>query len=77
MPRPLSDGGQRVIADGVKTSEQLAFLQMQRCDEEHGFELSYSLSTEDFTHLLGGGNDLQPWYRPAEWDQGSGSPCTH
>ncbi|MCP5228535.1 EAL domain-containing protein [Accumulibacter sp.] len=66
---------QRVIAEGVETREQLAFLQTQRCGEGQGFELSYPLSADDFTRLLAGGDDLQPWCRPAGWDQGPVSPC--
>jgi diguanylate cyclase (GGDEF)-like protein/PAS domain S-box-containing protein len=64
---------QRVIAEGVETPEQLAFLQTQRCDEGQGFQLSYPLSAADFERLLIGGNDLQPWCRPAGWDRGPGS----
>jgi len=68
---------QRVIAVGVETPAQLAFLRTHQCDEGQGFELSYPLSAHDFTRLLLGGNDLQPWSRPASRDQGPGSPCAH
>jgi diguanylate cyclase (GGDEF)-like protein/PAS domain S-box-containing protein len=61
---------QRVIAEGVETREQLAFLQTQRCDEGQGFQLSYPLSAEDFEHLLRRENDLPPWCRPAGWNRG-------
>jgi EAL domain-containing protein (putative c-di-GMP-specific phosphodiesterase class I) len=56
---------------GRGNPEQLAFLQTQRCDEGQGFQLSYPLSAEDFERLLIGGNDLQPWCRPAGWDRGT------
>jgi EAL domain-containing protein (putative c-di-GMP-specific phosphodiesterase class I) len=51
---------QRVIAEGVETHEQFAFLRMQRCDEGQGFQFSHPLSAEDFAHLPVGGNDRQP-----------------
>lgn len=51
---------QRVIAEGVETHAQLAFLRMQRCDEGQGFQFSHPLPAEDFAHLLVGGNDGQP-----------------
>ncbi len=43
---------QRVIAEGVETPEQLAFLRAQQCDEGQGFHFSHSLSAEDFGMLL-------------------------
>lgn len=46
---------QRVIAEGVETREQLAFLQAQRCGEGQGFQFSHPLSAEDFTLLLENG----------------------
>ncbi|WP_313950608.1 EAL domain-containing protein [Accumulibacter sp.] len=61
---------QRVIAEGVETAEQLAFLRTHRCDEAQGFQLSYPLSAADFERLLLGGNELQPWCRPAKWNRG-------
>lgn len=66
---------QRVIAEGVETSVQLAFLKAQRCDEGQGFELSYPLPAEDFACLLAGRNESQPWCRPAGWEQGPGAPA--
>jgi len=47
---------QRVIAEGVETCEQLAFLRTQLCDQGQGFKFSHPLSAEDFGHLLGQGN---------------------
>ena len=43
---------QRVVAEGVETHEQLAFLRTQQCDEGQGFHFSHSLSAEDFGLLL-------------------------
>ncbi len=43
---------QRVIAEGVETQAQVAFLRSQRCDEGQGFQFSYPLSPEDFALLL-------------------------
>ncbi|WP_291991876.1 EAL domain-containing protein [Candidatus Accumulibacter sp. ACC003] len=71
---------QRVIAEGIETPEQLAFLQTQRCDEGQGFQFSRPLCAEDFARLLLAGNDLQPWCRPAGWIRGCvfhSKPATH
>jgi diguanylate cyclase (GGDEF)-like protein/PAS domain S-box-containing protein len=43
---------QRVIAEGVETPEQLAFLRTQQCDEGQGFQFSHPLSAEGFARLL-------------------------
>ncbi len=43
---------QRVIAEGVETHEQLAFLRTQQCDQGQGFQFSHPLSAEDFRVLL-------------------------
>ena len=43
---------QRVIAEGVETHEQLAFLQNRQCDVGQGFHFSHPLSAEDFARLL-------------------------
>jgi len=43
---------QRVIAEGVETSEQLAFLRTQQCDEGQGFHFSHALPAEAFGLLL-------------------------
>jgi EAL domain-containing protein (putative c-di-GMP-specific phosphodiesterase class I) len=39
---------QRVIAEGVETDKQLAFLQARQCDAGQGFHFSHPLSAEDF-----------------------------
>ncbi|OYX31083.1 MAG: diguanylate cyclase [Hydrogenophilales bacterium 32-62-9] len=48
---------QRVIAEGVETREQLAFLQAQHCDEGQGFHFSHPVSAEQFARLLQTWND--------------------
>ena len=42
----------RVIAEGVETEEQLAFLQAQRCGEGQGYYFSQPLVAEQFIRLL-------------------------
>ena len=44
--------GHRVIAEGVETGEQLAFLQAQRCGEGQGYYFSRPLIAEQFVRLL-------------------------
>ena len=44
---------QRVIAEGVETAEQLAFLRTRSCDEAQGFHFSHALPAPDFARLLG------------------------
>jgi EAL domain-containing protein (putative c-di-GMP-specific phosphodiesterase class I) len=44
--------GQRVVAEGVETQEQLAFLQSQRCNEGQGYYFSRPLVAEQFVTLL-------------------------
>ena len=44
--------GIRVIAEGVETAEQLAFLRAQECDISQGYFCSEPLATEIFTELL-------------------------
>ena len=47
--------GHRVIAEGVETGEQLAFLQAQRCGEGQGYYFSRPLIAEQFGRLLEAG----------------------
>ena len=44
--------GHRVIAEGVETQEQLAFLRSQRCAEGQGYYFSRPLAAEQFERLL-------------------------
>ncbi|MDT8384339.1 MAG: EAL domain-containing protein [Gammaproteobacteria bacterium] len=43
---------QRVIAEGVETPEQLAFLRNQQCEEGQGFHFSHAVPAESFRKLL-------------------------
>jgi EAL domain-containing protein (putative c-di-GMP-specific phosphodiesterase class I) len=49
MGKKLND---RVIAEGVETHEQLAFLRTQGCDEGQGYLFSHPLSAADLGLLL-------------------------
>jgi EAL domain-containing protein (putative c-di-GMP-specific phosphodiesterase class I) len=51
----------RVIAEGVKTKEQLAFLRTHQCDEGQGFLFSRPLCANDFAQLLASGTDALSW----------------
>jgi diguanylate cyclase (GGDEF)-like protein/PAS domain S-box-containing protein len=44
--------GIKVIAEGVETAEQLAFLRQHRCDGMQGYYFSRPLPSEQFTELL-------------------------
>jgi diguanylate cyclase (GGDEF)-like protein/PAS domain S-box-containing protein len=46
---------QRVIAEGVETTEQLAFLQAEDCEEGQGFFFSRPLDAEQFARVLKAG----------------------
>jgi predicted signal transduction protein with EAL and GGDEF domain len=43
----------RVVAEGVETAEQLAFLKEQQCPEGQGYHFSYPVAAGEFTRLLG------------------------
>jgi EAL domain-containing protein (putative c-di-GMP-specific phosphodiesterase class I) len=42
----------RVVAEGVETPEELAFLQAQQCDEAQGYYFSRPVLPETFARLL-------------------------
>jgi EAL domain-containing protein (putative c-di-GMP-specific phosphodiesterase class I) len=42
----------RVVAEGVETQEELAFLQVRDCDEAQGFYFSRPVPPEQFAKLL-------------------------
>jgi diguanylate cyclase (GGDEF)-like protein/PAS domain S-box-containing protein len=45
----------RVVAEGVETQEELAFLRAQKCDESQGFYFSRPVPLENFVQLLKSG----------------------
>ena len=48
-----------VLAEGVETEEQLAFLRAQGCNEIQGFSFSQPLTAEEFQHLLVDGRQMR------------------
>jgi len=50
----------RVIAEGVETAEQLAFLSLHDCDEVQGYYFSRPVPAEEFVRLLEKGGVLSP-----------------
>ena len=42
----------RVVAEGVETHEELAFLQAHQCDEAQGYYFSRSVPPQEFAKLL-------------------------
>ncbi|MBC8999014.1 MULTISPECIES: bifunctional diguanylate cyclase/phosphodiesterase [unclassified Pseudomonas] len=49
-----------VIAEGIETAEQLAFLKTQHCEEGQGYYFSKALPPDAFAHLLAGAGPA-PW----------------
>src|SRR5712664_217872 len=47
-----------VVAEGVETEEQLAFLRSQQCDEMQGYLFSPPVPAEAFSKLLREGHSL-------------------
>ena len=45
-----------VSAEGVKTPEQLVFLQAEHCEEGQGFYFSLPIDAGEFAELLGTAN---------------------
>ncbi|MFZ2492617.1 MAG: EAL domain-containing protein, partial [Thermoanaerobaculia bacterium] len=48
----------RVVAEGVETAEQLAFLTAERCDELQGFHIARPMEALQLANLLRGGRTL-------------------
>jgi len=55
----------RVIAEGVETPEQLAFLRDNQCDEVQGYYFSKPVRTADIASMLRGGSVPLPQIGPA------------
>jgi EAL domain-containing protein (putative c-di-GMP-specific phosphodiesterase class I) len=51
---------QRVIAEGVETPEQQAFLVTRQCDEAQGYYLGHPMVAESFAELLQNGLEPSP-----------------
>jgi len=51
---------QRVVAEGIETGEQLAFLRRQQCGEGQGYHLSRPVSAEEFVTVLKANKELAP-----------------
>jgi EAL domain-containing protein (putative c-di-GMP-specific phosphodiesterase class I) len=45
----------RVIAEGVESEEEMAFLRSHQCDEAQGYFFSRPVPTEEFANLLKSG----------------------
>ena len=48
--------GLKVVAEGVETEEQLAFLREQACDEAQGYLISRPIPEPEFRQML-----ARPW----------------
>ena len=42
-----------VLAEGVETADQLAFLEREKCDEVQGYLVGYSRLIEEYAGLIG------------------------
>ena len=57
----------RVVAEGVETAEELAFLQAHQCDEAQGYYFSRPVPPEQFARLLETGISRQNWAPGRGW----------
>jgi diguanylate cyclase (GGDEF)-like protein/PAS domain S-box-containing protein len=54
----------RVVAEGVETEAELAFLQAHQCDEAQGYYFSRPVPSEQFAGLLAPGrSETKPWLK--------------
>ena len=51
----------RVVAEGVETQEELAFLQAHQCDEAQGYYFSRPVPPQQFAKLLETGISKADW----------------
>jgi len=60
--------GLRVVAEGVETQEELAFLQAHQCDEAQGYYFSPPVPSEQFAKLLASEDTSKPtvWAKTGE-----------
>jgi EAL domain-containing protein (putative c-di-GMP-specific phosphodiesterase class I) len=42
----------RVVAEGVETAEEMAFLKAQACDEAQGYFFSRAVAAEQFAKMI-------------------------
>jgi len=61
----------RIIAEGVETEGQLAYLQRYNCDEAQGFHLSKPIMPDAFAALLKQEQSRQPALRPSDERKGT------
>ncbi|XLZ70986.1 EAL domain-containing protein [Massilia sp. SR12] len=61
----------RIIAEGVETEGQLAYLQRYHCDEAQGYYLSKPILPEEFAALLAQGQARQPARQPGDPSRGT------
>ncbi|KQV61833.1 diguanylate cyclase [Duganella sp. Root198D2] len=61
----------RIIAEGVESEGQLAYLQRYNCDEAQGYHLSHPIMPDVFATLLQQEQSRQPARRPADERRGT------
>jgi EAL domain-containing protein (putative c-di-GMP-specific phosphodiesterase class I) len=58
----------KVIAEGVETAEQLAFLRQHRCDQAQGYLISKALPVAELEKLVRGAPQHDSWHAHAVSD---------